>query len=108
MSIKPKEPEQEPVAIPDWPESESLADLEYAQNTPETWEPEYRQVWQELQVAERNKAILRRYAKELRALLTTPPQRTWVGLDFDTIEDCFPDGYSTEAGTANTTKKKKK
>lgn len=70
--------QQEPVAIPEWPESESLADLEYAQNIPETWEPEYRQVWQELQVAERNKAILRRYAKELRALLTTPPQHSAI------------------------------
>lgn len=27
---------------------------------------------------------------------TATPQRAWIELDFDTIEDCFPDGYSTE------------
>jgi len=25
---------------------------------------------------------------------TTPPQRKWIGLDFDTIEECFPEGPS--------------
>ena len=25
---------------------------------------------------------------------TTSPQRTWIGLDFETIEECFPEGPS--------------
>ena len=27
-------------------------------------------------------------------LFIAPPQRPWVGLDFDTIEECFPEGPS--------------
>jgi hypothetical protein len=63
------EKEQEPVALPDWPERESLADLEYAQTTPEDWTEDYKQCWQQLQVCERNKIILHKYAKTLRSML---------------------------------------
>jgi hypothetical protein len=63
------EPEQEPVALPDWPERESLADLEYEQTTPEDWTEDYKQCWQQLQVCERNKIILWKHAKTLEGAL---------------------------------------
>lgn len=50
----------------DWPERESLADLEYAQTTPEDWTEDYKQCWQQLQVCERNKIILWKHAKTLK------------------------------------------
>jgi len=66
--------EPEPVKLPDFPERESLADLPYAQETPESWDDDYRDIWQKLQVAERNNALLRRHIRELRALYTAPQQ----------------------------------
>ena len=66
-------PEPKPVALPDFPESISLADLEYARNTPADWSDDYRDCWQKLQVCEHNKMMLRKYAHELRQLYTAPP-----------------------------------
>lgn len=52
------------------PELDSLADLAYAQHTPDDWDADYRATWQKLQVAERNKMQWRAYALMLRAAMT--------------------------------------
>ncbi|MGO4382055.1 hypothetical protein [Pseudoduganella sp. RAF53_2] len=57
-------------AVPEQPEMESLADLTYAQQTPEDWDADYKSTWQKLQVAERNKAQWRTYALKLHSILT--------------------------------------
>jgi hypothetical protein len=48
------------------PEMDSLADIDYAQTTPDDWDADYRSTWQKLQVAERNKMQWRTYALKLR------------------------------------------
>lgn len=68
----PVVPQGEPAAIPEWPEIETLADIDYAQcQKPESWDEGHFKAWQDLQVAQRNKIILHKYAKVLRELLQT-------------------------------------
>lgn len=55
--------------LPALPEMDGLADIEYAQSTPEDWDEDYRATWTKLQVAERNKMQWRVYAMKLRELL---------------------------------------
>jgi hypothetical protein len=56
------------------PEMDSLADIAYAQATPDDWDVDYRTTWQKLQVAERNKMQWRAYALDLRAQLARQGQ----------------------------------
>lgn len=49
------------------PELDGLADIPYAQTTPDSWDPDYRKVWQELQVARRQITQLRGFNQGLRA-----------------------------------------
>ena len=64
-----------PVAreVPPLPELETLADMERLISTPADWDPDYRSIWQKLQVAERNKMQWRAYALGLRAMLAATP-----------------------------------
>jgi hypothetical protein len=66
-----------PVSMPDWPATESLPDIKYAQYTPESWDDDYRNLWQRLQVAERNQTIMRSYARELREFIASQDARDW-------------------------------
>lgn len=52
---------------PVFPELVSLADIPYANKTPESWDPDYRNIWQQLQVAQHNKAQLHEYGRAMRA-----------------------------------------
>lgn len=52
------------------PQLDSLADIQYAQETPASWDADYRKIWQELQVANRNKTQLGGYIRELRSRLS--------------------------------------
>ena len=62
--------EQEPVALPNFPEAISLSDLDYAQHEkPDGWDDGHFKTWQDLQVCQRNKTALFKYAKQLRELL---------------------------------------
>ncbi|WP_095067837.1 DUF4406 domain-containing protein [Pseudomonas sp. Irchel 3A18] len=53
----------------DMPRLDSLADIPYANQTPDDWDPDYRKIWQELQVASRNKTQLGGFIRELRERL---------------------------------------
>ncbi|MCV4285043.1 DUF4406 domain-containing protein [Pseudomonas capsici] len=53
----------------DMPKLDSLADIPYANQTPEDWDPDYRKIWQELQVASRNKTQLGGFIRDLRGRL---------------------------------------
>jgi hypothetical protein len=55
--------------LPPLPEMASAADLAYVMQTPEDWDPDYRDTWQKLQVEASNKRQWRKYALELRAAL---------------------------------------
>ena len=58
------------MALPEYPERVSIADIEYAQCAkPETWSEEHFKCWQDLQVASRNIAILRKHITALREAL---------------------------------------
>ena len=66
--VEPVEPE--PVALPAFPEATSLADLDYAQHEkPDGWDDGHFKTWQDLQVCQRNKTSLFKYAKQLRELI---------------------------------------
>jgi len=52
------------------PRLDSLADIPYAQEAPASWDPDYRKIWQELQVANRNKTQLGGHIRELRSRLS--------------------------------------
>jgi hypothetical protein len=56
----------EAIPLPPLPEMDSLADIVYAQSTPDDWDADYRATWQKLQVAERNKMQWRTYALQVR------------------------------------------
>jgi len=71
--------------IEPFPDLMVLTDVPYAMNTPEDWEPEYRDNWQALQVAEANKRELRAYARRLRAALAAQ-QAAAPGYKFVPIE----------------------
>ncbi|WP_202967477.1 hypothetical protein, partial [Pseudomonas abietaniphila] len=45
---------------------DNLADIPYANETPAEWDADYRKIWQELQVASRNKVQLLTYIKNMR------------------------------------------
>lgn len=62
-------PTEQAGELPPLPDLDSLADIEYAQATPEDWDTDYRSTWQKLQLAERNKMQWRAYALQLRAAL---------------------------------------
>lgn len=49
------------------PELVSLADIPYANKPPESWDSDYRNIWQQLQVAQHNKAQLHEYDRTMRA-----------------------------------------
>lgn len=46
---------------------DGLADIPYANETPAEWDADYRKIWQELQVAMRNKSQLRAHVTRLNA-----------------------------------------
>ncbi|WP_298151091.1 hypothetical protein [Flavobacterium sp.] len=57
--------------VPDLPEIESACDIEYLKGAPEDWDADYRSIWEKLQVESRNKTQWRKYALQLRSMLTT-------------------------------------
>ncbi|MEE4652789.1 hypothetical protein V2L06_20400 [Pseudomonas alliivorans] len=57
----------QPPALGGEPELDCLADIPYANETPADWDPDYRKIWQELQVATRNKSQLRAHLAPLQA-----------------------------------------
>ena len=58
------------ISIPDFPESMGASDLDYTTDVPESWDEDFKRLWVELQVCQRNKNRLHNYAKQLRELLT--------------------------------------
>lgn len=76
--------------LPPLPEMDGLADIEYAQNTPDDWDDDYRATWQKLQVAERNKMQWRSYALKLHAALATT----------DAASRCRAQGGNTQADSS--------
>lgn len=57
--------------VPELPEIESASDIEYLKGAPEDWDADYRSIWEKLQVESRNKTQWRKYALQLRSMLTT-------------------------------------
>ncbi|MBY0238106.1 MAG: hypothetical protein K2X55_02220 [Burkholderiaceae bacterium] len=72
VAAKSAAPAQAVDALP-WPEMLSVSDIEYAQNTPDDWDSDYKSMWQKRQLAGRNLAIMKRYAAQLRAALAAQP-----------------------------------
>lgn len=66
--------------VPPFPEPLTLADVDYATNTPASWDPDYRRTWQQLQVAQATIRELRAYARQLRALASRPAEVDDEGL----------------------------
>lgn len=60
--------------VPPHPEALTLGDVPYAMNTPDAWDPDYRRMWQQLQVAHATIRELRAYARQLRALASRPAE----------------------------------
>lgn len=59
--------------VPELPEIESEADIEYLKGVPEDWDDDYRSIWGKLQVESRNKMQWRSYALQLRSRLAAAP-----------------------------------
>jgi len=58
------------VEVPEFPELETIADLDYAHKMPKNgWDEDQFSIWQKLQVAQRNKMQLFTYAKKLKSII---------------------------------------
>lgn len=62
------------LVLPPMPEISGMHELEYVMQTPEDWDPDYRTIWQKLQVADCGKREWRKYAMQLRTLISTLAQ----------------------------------